>query len=65
MLPEVGSTMVPPRWRSPSASAAPDHADADAVFDRVAGVEHLELGEQGGLQPSVEARQAHDGGVAY
>ena len=42
-----------------------DHGDAYAVLHRVAGVEHLQLGEQGGLEAPVQPGQAHYGRVAY
>ncbi len=42
-----------------------DHADADAVLHRSAGVEHLQLREDGGPYASRDAIQPHQRGVAH
>ena len=46
VLPEVGSMMVPPGLSRPVPLGRLDHRQPDAVLDRAARVEHLELGEQ-------------------
>ena len=45
MLPEVGSTIVPPGFSFPSRSASSIIVSADPVLDRAARVHVLELGE--------------------
>ena len=45
MLPDVGSTMVPPGPQLPVALGRLDHPHADAVLHRAAGVQVLELGD--------------------
>ena len=45
VLPEVGSTIVPPGWSSPEASAASIIRVGDPVLHRAAGVEVLDLGQ--------------------
>src|SRR5690606_5814710 len=41
-----------------------DHGDADAVFDRAARVEELDLDEHRARQVGGDLRQPHEGGVA-
>ena len=48
MLPEVGSTIVPPGERSSPLLRVRDHRAGDAVLDASARVEPLELGEDSG-----------------
>ena len=64
MLPEVGSTIVPPGLSRPSRSAASTMRQADAVLDRAAGVQVLELGEQPRAALGLERGEPDDGGVA-
>ena len=45
MLPEVGSTIVPPGCSSPDGLGGLDHPGGDAVLHRAAGVEVLDLGQ--------------------
>ena len=45
MLPDVGSMIVPPGLSRPVPLGRLDHRQPDAVLDRAARVEHLELGE--------------------
>ena len=59
MLPDVGSMSVPPGRRLPSFSAASIEPQRDAVLDRAARVEQLELGDDLRLEPGGDAAQAH------
>ena len=59
MLPDVGSMIVPPGRRLPSRSAASIRRTRDAVLDRPAGVEQLELGDELRRQAGADAAQAH------
>ena len=61
VLPRVGSMMVPPGLSRPGALGRLDHRQPDAVLDRAAGVEHLELREDERLAlrgPEVRGRPA-------
>ena len=66
MLPLVGSTMVPPGLSRPVALGGLDHAQGDAVFDRAAGVEVLDLGEHRARHARVldDGAELDEGGVA-
>ena len=57
VLPEVGSMIVPPGLQAAVALRGLDHADRDAVLDRAAGVEDLELRDDLGLQAGADAGQ--------
>ena len=46
MLPDVGSTIVPPGFSKPVAFGRVDHRDRDAVLDAAARIRRLELGDQ-------------------
>ena len=46
MLPDVGSTIVPPGLQQPVALGRVDHRDRDAVLDAAAGIRRLELGDE-------------------
>ena len=64
VLPEVGSTMVPPRRNRPSALGRLDHGQGGSVLDAAARVQELELGEQLRRQVPPDAVQAHQRRVA-
>jgi hypothetical protein len=49
VLPDVPSTIVPPGFSNPGPLGLLDHLDGHAVLDRVAGIERLELGDDGRL----------------
>ena len=66
MLPDVGSTIVPPGFSRPSRLGRVDHGDGQAVLDAAAGVRDLDLGEQVALQALGldQPRQPHERRVA-
>jgi hypothetical protein len=57
VLPEVGSISVSPGLMRPLLGVQ-DHADADAVLDRAAGVQELALAEQFAGQVAANAGEA-------
>ena len=60
MLPDVGSTIVPPGLSFPSRLGALDHREADAVLHGAAGVQVLELREQLRLHAAADSVEPHD-----
>ena len=66
VLPEVGSTIVPPGSSLPFVLERRDHRDADPVLDAGQRVEELELEEEVGLDPGFgdEPLDAHQRRVA-
>ena len=60
MLPEVGSTIVPPGFRSPVALGGLDHRDRRAVLDRPARVHVLDLRDELRRQALAEPAEAHE-----
>ena len=60
MLPEVGSTIVPPGPSLPVALGGLDHAQADPVLVRAARVQVLELGEQRAAELRAELLEPDD-----
>ena len=64
VLPLVGSTIVPPGCSSPLCLGRLDHAQGDAVLHRPAGVEVLDLRQDGGLDALGDAVELHQRGVA-
>ena len=57
MLPEVGSTIVPPGVQQPLALGLVDHGDRGAVLDAAARVEQLDLGDQVALEIRADPAQ--------
>ena len=66
MLPDVGSTIVPPGFSRPSRSAASIIAIATRSFTLPPGFDRLDLGEQRALQAFglAQPAQAHERRVA-
>ena len=64
VLPEVGSTIVPPGRSRPRALGVLDHGEADAVLHAPAGVELLELGKHERPEPLGDLAQPDQRGVA-
>ena len=64
MLPDVGSTIVPPGLQEAVALGGVDHGDGRTVLHAAAGVEHLELGEEVALQVAPDAPEPHERRVA-
>ena len=60
MLPEVGSTIVPPGFELPVALGRLDHRQADPVLHRAARVQVLELREQLGAAGRRDPVEPHD-----
>ena len=64
VLPDVGSTIVPPGCSRPSRLGGVDHRHRRPVLDAAAGVEELELGQQLARQVAADAVEAHERRVA-
>ena len=59
VLPEVGSTIVPPGLQQPARSASSIISAPMRSLTRPARIEHLELGQNGRAQSGRQARQPH------
>ena len=64
MLPEVGSTIVPPGPQATVLLGSLDHREADAVLHRATGIQVLELREQLTRHVTPEALEADDRSAA-
>ena len=65
MLPDVGSTIVPPGSQQAVALGGVDHGDRDPVLHAAARVDELDLGEEVALEVAPDPAEPHQWGVAH